>query len=91
MQWIKLFTFDDTDVMVSSRDSFFSADEIYSRDLAYAFGITAYDSNAEAIEDPSIGTLKAYYKTWGLHEGGGVKWEPIPTRDCSQAELHINN
>ena len=32
----------------------------------YAFGITAYDDNPEIIEDPSIGVLNAYYKTWGL-------------------------
>ena len=45
MQSVKLLTFDETDVMVSSRDSFFEASETYSENLAYAFGITAYDSN----------------------------------------------
>ena len=52
MQSIKLLTFDETDVMVSSRDSFFGPDHIYSEDLYYAFGLTAYDSNPEPIEDP---------------------------------------
>ena len=48
----------------------------------------AYDSNQEAIEDPSIGTLKAYYKTWGLKEGAsGIDFEPIPTRNCTKSEL----
>ena len=52
MQSIKLLTFDETDVMVSSRDSFFDPDYVYSEDLYYAFGLTAYDSNPEPIEDP---------------------------------------
>ena len=58
----------------------------------YAFGITAYDSNPEPIEDPTIGVLKPYYKSWGIKETlNGVDFEPLPTRNCTQAELHINN
>ena len=30
-----------------------------------AFALTAYDDETESIEDPDIGELKAYYKTWG--------------------------
>jgi hypothetical protein len=33
MQSIKLLTFDDTDVMVSSRDAYFTSDEEYSENL----------------------------------------------------------
>ena len=58
----------------------------------FAFGVTAYDSNPEPIEDPTIGVLKPYYKSWGLDETiGGVDFELLPTRNCSEAELHINN
>lgn len=45
MQSIKLFTFDETDVMVSQRDAYFDSDETFSEGLMYAFGITGYDSN----------------------------------------------
>ena len=45
MQSVKLFMYDETDVMVSKRDSYFEADKTYSDNLSYAFGITAYDSN----------------------------------------------
>ena len=57
MQSIKLLTFDETDIMISSRDSYFEADEVYSKNLFYAFGLTSYDSNPEPIEDSTIGTL----------------------------------
>ncbi len=80
MQSVKLLTFDETDVMISAMDSFFDADYVYSRNLFYAFGITAYDSNPESIDDPSYGELKPYYKSWGLVGGGGVDFEPLPTR-----------
>ena len=65
LQSVKLFTFDETDIMVSSVDAFFDSDYVYSGPLAFAFGITAYDSDPEPIEDPSYGLLKAYYKSWG--------------------------
>ena len=69
MQSVKLFTFDETDIMVSTRDSYFDASETYSENLFYAFGITAYDSNDQPIEDPTYGVLKPYYKSWGIKEG----------------------
>ena len=54
--------------MESSRDTYFGDDFIYSENMWFAFAITAYDSNQESIEDPSIGTVDAYYKTWGIGE-----------------------
>ena len=45
MQCIKLFTFDETDIMVSNRDAFFDSDYVYSDGLAFAFAITAYDGD----------------------------------------------
>lgn len=87
----KLFAFDETDIMISSRDAFFDTDFEFSEDLMYAFGITAYDSNREPIEDPSYGVLKPYYKSWGIKAGiGGVDWEPLPTKECNEAMLHVN-
>ena len=91
MQWIKLQLYDETDIMVSSRDAYFESDFVFSNGLQYAFGITAYDSNPDSIEDPSIGVLKAYYKTWGLTEDDdSVLFEELPTRNCTEAEFHIN-
>ena len=66
LQSVKLFTFDETDIMVSSVDSYFDSDFVYADGLMIAFGLTVYDSNPEPIEDPSYGLLKAYYKSWGL-------------------------
>ena len=66
MQSIKLLTFDETDVMLSSRDSYFDTTYEYSEGLAVAFGITKYDNITESIEDPSYGVLNPYYKTWGF-------------------------
>ena len=77
--------------MISSRDAYFDSDFEFSEDLMYAFGITAYDSNREPIEDPSYGVLKPYYKSWGIKAGiGGVDWEPLPTKECTEAMLHVN-
>ena len=72
MQAVKLFTFDETDIMVSSVDAFFDAEFVYSDHFMFAFGITAYDGNRESIEDPSIGLLKAYTKSWGIFASSGI-------------------
>ena len=35
--------------------------------------------------------LKAYYKTWGFDDNAsGVNFEELPTRNCTEKELHIN-
>ena len=92
MQSIKLLTFDETDVMLSSREAFFDDTYVYTPNLMYSFAITAYDSNPDSIEDPSIGTVVPYYKSWGLDNTvSGVKWEKLPTRKCTLAEMHLRN
>ena len=42
---IKLATYDETDVMISQRDAHFDSDKVFSENLMYAFGVTAYDDN----------------------------------------------
>ena len=55
MQYTKLVTFDDTDVMLSSRTAYFDGTYVLTENLMFTFGITAYDDNPEPIEDASIG------------------------------------
>ena len=52
--------------------------------------MTGYDANRGAIEDPSIGTLKPYYKSWGIKNKFETDFEEIPTRRCTDAELHLD-
>ena len=92
MQSIKLFTFDETDVMISSRATYFDDTFVFENNLMFSFGLTAYDSNPDIIEDPSIGVVKPYYKSWGLDNTvSGVKWEELPLRKCTLAEFHLRN
>jgi len=58
-----------------------------SKRLKYAFGITAYDSNQEPIEDPTYGVLKPYYKSWGIKGTAGADFEPVPYHSCTPSEL----
>ena len=93
MQLNKLFEFDETDVMVSTKYAYFEDDFVYSEDLWYAFGITSYDNDRNPVEDPTIGVLKAFSKSWGGIDGSdehGVKWTELSVRECTEAELHIN-
>ena len=91
MQTIKLFAFDETDIMVSTVDSFFDTDYVFNNGLMFAFAITIYDNNPYPIEDPTYGVVTPFYKTWGIDkDNSGVKFERVPTRNCTEAEVHVN-
>ena len=90
MQAIKAAGHNGTQISYNLMDNYFGSEYQTDNNLFYAFGITAYDSNPEPIEDPSIGTIKPYYKSWN-NEAYGIVWTPIPTKDCTKAELHIND
>jgi len=49
-----------------------------------AAAITGYDGDPNPIEDPTIGTLKMYLKTWNVYdeENGGLAFHEIPLRPC---------
>ena len=74
--------------MFSTQDSFFGSEYEFSTQndgLMLAFALTDFDNNQEPIEDEQYGTVRAYYKHWGLNgqEYGPVKWESLPIRTCT--------
>ena len=77
--------------MTSTKDYYFSNEYQTESNLMYAFGITAYDMNGESIEDPSIGVLKPYYKTWGNDgsEINEISYIPVAMHQCTEQELQI--
>ena len=74
LQLQRLIVFGETVVTMSVKDSHWTADEVFpfpdaeeNQDFELAFGLTAYDSVREPIDDPRYGQIKAKYVTWGLH------------------------
>ena len=58
--------------------------------MQFAFGVTAYDSNAEPIDDPDYGQVVARYASWGLGGGSGTDVSiKIPTKPCTKELLGI--
>ena len=55
-----------------------------------AFGITRYDGNKESIEDPDYGTMKAYYRHWGIVDNLAVYVDEVPTRPCTYADFGLD-
>ena len=54
----------------------------------FAAAITNYDGTTDPIEDPEVGTLKLYYKSWDVEaENGSLKFEEIPTRPCTTEDF----
>ena len=93
MQAMQLFQYDETDIMMSSRDSFFTADHVVNEGLMFAFGMTGFDDITESIEDPTIGQLKPYYKSWGILDEEAVDsdFEPLRYHTCTREELRLED
>ena len=90
---MQLFQYDETDIMMSSRDSFFTADHVVNEGLMFAFGMTGFDDITESIEDPTIGQLKPYYKSWGILDEEAVDsdFEPLRYHTCTREELRLED
>ena len=67
IQMQRLVVFGETVVTMSVKDSFFTPDDTITSEEGFklAFGLTAYDSNQEAIDDPRYGRINAKYVSWG--------------------------
>ena len=78
--------------MASSRSAYYTPDNVFRKRFMFAFGLTAYDSEQESIEDPSIGVLKPYYKSWGILHPDEDTEELTPLRyhECSRSELRLD-
>ena len=78
-QYQRLVGFEEPQTMFSVLDSYYTTDHEFTTDdgLMIAFGLSAYDNNPEPIDDPTYGTLKAYYKSWGIKSTNAIDFEPI--------------
>ncbi len=59
----------------------------------FAFGMTAFDDETESIEDPTIGELKPYFKSWGLvdPEASDSHFQPLKYHTCTREELRLED
>ena len=67
LQLIAMIDFSNPSIMVSVRDSHYDPTFNFKKSdgLMLAAGITDLSYGSEPIEEPSIGELKVYYRSWG--------------------------
>lgn len=84
--------YDDTSIMMSEKEYRYTDDDIHTDTYGFnvAFGITSYDGNKENIEDPDYGTVKAFYRQWGILDSGSTKEFEIETRPCTYADFGMD-
>ena len=54
----------------------------YEDGFSFAVGIVAYDNSSATIEDPSIGTLKLYIKSWNSEDYEAELFKKIDSQAC---------
>ena len=73
-------------------EEYYSTNHTFSS-IDHGFYVSAavirYDYTTEPIEDPDIGTLKFFLKSWNIYDGenGFLKFEEIPTRPCKLSDF----
>lgn len=50
--------------------------------FSFAVGIVTYDNSSATIEDPSIGTLKIYIKSWDSEDFEAGLFKKIDSHAC---------
>ena len=86
----KIYGFADTIIFESTSLSQFTYhDRFGTQDgLQFAWGIMAYDSNQENIEDPDIGVMHAFTYGWRT---GGLFFNEVKTRPCTSSDFNFED
>lgn len=69
------------------QDHFFEVEHAFSEldGFKIAAAITGYDADPNPTEDPTIGTLKLYIKSYGIYDDGSegmLRFKEIKTKFC---------
>ena len=87
-----VFGYGDSVTFESIKNSYYNSSYVLSSNdgLQFAFGITAYDSNQEVVEDLDYGEIKARFYGWGLDDVMGPdQGGDLDTHQCSEQELGL--
>ena len=89
---LELFNYGKSTIRLYTIDHYYSEHDIFNLDkkpgLNIAFGITHYDANLEAIDDPDYGELIGEIKRWdGEHYVPHIR---LKLRPCTREELGLD-
>ena len=56
-----------------------------------AAGITAYKDGSSTIEDPEIGVIKFYEKSWGYEGQTQVEFRELRTKPCTDSDFNFED
>ena len=87
-----LVNYEDYKLMKFEQENFYPMREPFTSDHGFmlAAGVSKYNGETEPLEDPEIGTVKIYKKTWDsqdINGNGGLKFEEIPTEPCLEQDF----
>ena len=92
----RLVMFGETVVTMGVRDSYYTPEDVFPYDveLSYdgfdlAFGLTAFDTNPERVDDPRFGQLRARYVRWGFNETN--RYKDLTSHPCTDEEKGVES
>ena len=77
----------DYQLLDQEQEQFYSENDTFSSQDGFqvAAGVVSLlsgDTPAESIEDPEIGTVKMYLKSWNMKESSNIHFKEISTSFC---------
>ena len=92
MELLTLMTNGNSTITTNIVDSYFDGYYEFNLDkkpgLQIAFGLTAYDSNYEPLDEPEFVEVKARTRSWSPDEDV-VIFQDVTTRPCTREELGL--
>ena len=95
---MQLVNYEDSHIIEVVSERVISETEIFTSSMGFevAFGITAFDESSELIEDEEIGTMKAFYVSWGDNSAytndtlSLTGLTEIPLRPCTAEDFGLS-
>ena len=87
-----LIGFENYKLQIQIQENYFPANETFGEDQGLIYAAAMTDYGGEIAEDPTIATLKFYYKTFGREtDNGSVNFRPVRTKACLEEDLPNSN
>ena len=89
-KWVGLRSQNDANIQTNVESNYFGDDLVFNWENGFkvGFGVTAYNWHVDTVEDPQIGTIKAYLRRWGGDEQTSVEYSELESVACAEGDFN---
>ena len=92
IKYVQMTDLQNYQLLDQEQEKFYSENDTFTSEDGFhvAAGVVSLKSGGspESVEDPEIGTVKMYLKSWNMKEDAGVQFEEISTSFCEKEDFN---